>query len=223
MALPSQSTLRGELVALLGARVELTQEQACQLLAQRLRPAGGEAARDADEPMAFRRAVFEAADALLRDGVAELRSDAGGGLRWRIVSLRDAAELPEEISPSSAPYYSEALSVVVRANKYEKDRHARKRCIDHYGARCVVCDFDFEKTYGVLGRGCVRMHHIVPLAQIHAGYEFDAVRDLRPVCGNCHYMIHRVEPAYDIEQLRSLLRRQAQDASMPSASLRPEN
>ncbi len=206
MALPPQVVLRNELLALLEARVALSQDEACVHLAQRL---GADAATiDSADPL-FRGEVRSAAHALVQDGLVELRPGASC-MQWRIVRLRDAADSPDEIPVNSAPYYSEAASITVKANKYEKDRNARKRCIEHHGARCAVCDFDFENTYGALGHGCVRVHHIVPVAQLHPAYELDPVRDLRPVCSNCHYMLHRTDPAYTIEQLRGLLQRQAQ-------------
>ena len=207
MALPPQPILRNELLALLGARVAMSQDEACVHLAQRL---GKDAAGtiDSADPL-FRGEVRSAAHALVQDGLVELRPGPSC-MQWRIVRLRDAAESPDEIPASSAPYYSETASITVKANKYEKDRNARKRCVEHYGARCAVCEFDFEKTYGALGRGCVRVHHIVPVALLHPAYELDPVRDLRPVCSNCHYMLHRTDPAYSIDQLRGLLQRQAQ-------------
>lgn len=36
--------------------------------------------------------------------------------------------------------------------------------------------------------------------------EVDAIRDLRPVCPNCHAMLHRRRPAYTIAERRRLLR-----------------
>lgn len=200
-----QALLRSELLACLNSRVAATEDEVCLLLAQR--PLLSEAA--ALDQAQFRSEVRNACQVLHEDGLVV----PGGGGQWRIVRLRDAAESPDEVPASSAPYYSEQASVTVRTNKYERDRSARKLCIEHYGARCAVCDFDFEQAYGPLGQGCIRVHHIVPPARIGAGYKLDAVRDLRPVCANCHYMIHRIEPAYGIEQLRELLLRH--QASMP--------
>jgi len=36
--------------------------------------------------------------------------------------------------------------------------------------------------------------------------QLDPVKDLRPICPNCHAMIHRREPPYTIEDLRVMLR-----------------
>jgi hypothetical protein len=46
------------------------------------------------------------------------------------------------------------------------------------------------------------------LAEVIAEYELNPIRDLRPVCPNCHAMTHRRKPAYTIEELKGLLARQ---------------
>jgi hypothetical protein len=203
MPLWSEAWLSQELLAYLNSRIAAAEEDACMYLARR---AGVE---PLDGP--FRERVLETGRALLDDGLIERRSG-----QWRVVRLRDAADSPDELPSGCAPYYSQSASVGVRANRYERDREARRRCIEHHGTRCAACGFDFAAVYGALGQGCVRIHHLVPPAQLGPGYRLDPLRDLRPVCANCHYMLHRTEPPGSIEQLRELLRRQrarAQDAA----------
>jgi len=74
--------------------------------------------------------------------------------------------------------------------KYERDPKARSECIKHYGAICKVCGFDFEKVYGEMGKGFIHVHHITKLASINCSYTVDPVKDLIPLCPNCHAMIH---------------------------------
>ena len=38
-----------------------------------------------------------------------------------------------------------------------------------------------------------------------ANYIVDPIKDLAPLCSNCHSMIHRRNPPYTIEELRTLL------------------
>jgi len=71
-----------------------------------------------------------------------------------------------------------------------KDPYARQQCIEHYGSRCSVCDFDFEQVFGERGRGFIHVHHLKPLSEIQDEYEIDPIQDLRPICPNCHAMIH---------------------------------
>jgi 5-methylcytosine-specific restriction enzyme A len=93
----------------------------------------------------------------------------------------------------------------VLVNTYERNPVARQVCIDHYGASCMVCDFDFEKTFGGIGKGFIHIHHIVDLATIGEEYSVDPTADLIPVCPNCHAMLHRQRPAYGIDELRKIL------------------
>lgn len=67
--------------------------------------------------------------------------------------------------------------------------------------------FDFEVTYGKLGKGFIDVHHIRPLNQIREGYAFDPKQDLIPGCPNCHAILHQIEPPLSISDLQSRLRR----------------
>ena len=78
-------------------------------------------------------------------------------------------------------------------------------CIDHYGPTCVVCGFNFEAVYGELGKGYIHVHHLVPLSEVDAEYKVDPIKDLRPVCPNCHAMIHREVPAKSIDEIKEIL------------------
>jgi len=69
-----------------------------------------------------------------------------------------------------------------------------------------VSDIAFEERYGEIGKGFIHVHHKRPLAALGKRYRLNAVKDLVPVCPNCHAMLHKREPPYDIEQLRAILR-----------------
>jgi 5-methylcytosine-specific restriction protein A len=112
--------------------------------------------------------------------------------------------LPEEI-PSDETVF-EGAKKTVAVNIYERDPTARKACIRHWGATCVVCRFDFGATYGSLGEGFVHVHHLRPISEIGERYRLDPIRDLRPVCPNCHAMLHRKRTVLDIDQLKAMLR-----------------
>lgn len=81
----------------------------------------------------------------------------------------------------------------------------KKLCIEYYGINCYVCGFNFEKFYGEIGQGFTHIHHLISLSQINQEYEVYPVQDLRPVCPNCHAMIHRKNPPYTIEQIKNIL------------------
>jgi 5-methylcytosine-specific restriction protein A len=93
----------------------------------------------------------------------------------------------------------------VEVNRYERDARARERCLAHHGRRCAVCDLDFGERYGTIGEGFIHVHHVRPLSTSAGSISVDPVRDLQPVCPNCHAMLHRRLAPYTIVELRELL------------------
>lgn len=108
--------------------------------------------------------------------------------------------LPEEVSDPSK--YIEGAVKQITVNSYERNHAARQKCIEHYGAVCVVCGFSFKAVYGDIGEGFIHVHHLKPLAEVGESYELDPIADLRPVCPNCHAMLHRKTPPFSIEELQ---------------------
>jgi hypothetical protein len=72
-----------------------------------------------------------------------------------------------------------------------RDRKIAQVLRDGGRLRCQVrdCGFDFEQTYGELGRGFAIVHHLVPLACRRAATR-TRLSELAIVCANCHTMIH---------------------------------
>ncbi|GAB3938695.1 HNH endonuclease [Mucilaginibacter myungsuensis] len=114
---------------------------------------------------------------------------------------------PELISQSSTDF--EGVKRQVTVNKYERSSIARKKCVDHHGYNCSVCDINFVNIYGELGKDFIHVHHLIPIHLVGKGYKVDYKKDLIPVCPNCHAMLHRkiggIEPT--IGELRKLLNR----------------
>ncbi|WLR60154.1 DUF3427 domain-containing protein [Guptibacillus hwajinpoensis] len=110
---------------------------------------------------------------------------------------------PEEIkNPSS---YIEGTTKKISVNVYERNPIARKKCIDHYGCICAICNFSFNKTFGNIGEGFIHVHHLVELSEVGREYKVDPIKDLRPVCPNCHAMLHKRKPTYSINELKSII------------------
>jgi 5-methylcytosine-specific restriction protein A len=111
---------------------------------------------------------------------------------------------PDELEPGNE--YTEGAKRQVRVNAYERSPKARLACLKHYGYKCSICSFDFEQRYGAIGNEFMHVHHLNPLALTDGKYLIDPVKDLRPVCPNCHAMLHRGETLLSIDELRSQLR-----------------
>lgn len=109
---------------------------------------------------------------------------------------------PDEIPESVI----EGAKRKVAINAYERSTAARQTCIDHYGYRCFACGFNFETKYGERGKNFIHVHHIMPLAKIGTSYVVDPIKDLRPICPNCHAIIHRTDPPCSIDTLKDMLK-----------------
>jgi len=120
------------------------------------------------------------------------------------------SRLPEELAP--AEELVEGASKSIAVNSYERNPVAKARCLEHHGYTCAVCSINFETFYGPIGRQYIQVHHRVQLSSIKRTYVVDPIKDLVPVCPNCHAMIHRTRPALGIEELRNFLRSREKDA-----------
>jgi hypothetical protein len=116
--------------------------------------------------------------------------------------------LPEEVL--SAQKYSEGATKQISVNVYERNPEARRKCLEHYGTSCYVCGFKFDRVYGKIGNGFIHVHHLKSISEIGQEYEVDPIKDLRPVCPNCHAMLHRKKPAFTIEELKDIIHKAEQ-------------
>ena len=90
---------------------------------------------------------------------------------------------------------------------------AIERYKDEYGhIKCHVCGFDFFDCYGELGRDFIHIHHEHPICEYDdegtAQSLVDAVEKVKPVCANCHCMLHRKKTAVlSIEELKKIVKK----------------
>lgn len=116
----------------------------------------------------------------------------------------------EEISNSDLPekMLIEGAMRDILTNKYERNRKARARCIAHYGTACQVCGIDFGAMYGEEFAGKINVHHRKPLYEIKEDYVVDPIKDLVPVCPNCHMVLHsKKDGVYTVEEVKAMLDR----------------
>lgn len=88
---------------------------------------------------------------------------------------------------------------------YERNPHARKICLKYHGYSCSACKFNFKSTFGTIGNEYIHVHHLTPLSAVSDNYKLNPIHDLIPVCPNCHAMLHRRNPPYSIEELKSIV------------------
>jgi 5-methylcytosine-specific restriction protein A len=84
---------------------------------------------------------------------------------WSLRSVnsnRQEHMLPEEVGDENELIIEGARKSVL-VNIYERDPVARRKCIEHWGTNCGICDFDFATVYGDdLGKGFIHVHHLKP-------------------------------------------------------------
>ena len=167
--------------------------------------------------------VYDCQDAeFLKSVVEKIRGDND----WSVYNKRHVGTLTSSLNHyidfleykgiikpdfKSPDEYKEGRVSYVHAVGYERNQDARKACIAHYGCKCSICGFDFEKIYGEdIGKDFIEVHHIVPIHERKGEYKVDPIRDLRPLCSNCHSMIHRRNPVYAPEEISDFLKKNKQ-------------
>ena len=113
----------------------------------------------------------------------------------------------KEQNDKSSNEYNEGNAQQVLVNRYERNSRARKECIEKHGCKCQICEMDFEKVYGKVGKGFIHVHHTTPISDKKGkSHLVNPEINLIPVCPNCHAMLHKSK--LSIEELRSILKKQ---------------
>ena len=138
----------------------------------------------------------------LRDNLIQAISELN--LFDDIVSVQEVDLTTTIISDSAL----EGRKVAYYTTRYERSRVNREKAIAlNGGYRCSCCGFDFEATYGELGKGFIEVHHNKPLYSLKKPMYVNPETDLDCVCSNCHKMLHRSREAIiTVSQLKELLR-----------------
>lgn len=102
-----------------------------------------------------------------------------------------------------------------RMTKYTKrSRKLHDAAIEHFTQNgeiiCSCCNFNFKYYEPLYTCNCIEIHHIKPLFQYEDQDENstieEAMKNLLPVCPNCHRVIHKCNiEAQDIEGFKTFL------------------
>jgi len=137
--------------------------------------------------------------------------------RLTAASLVSRLESLQEFKSPDELYIATSLQEggtrTISVDMHERNPVARKECIEHWGTSCMVCDFVFLDRYGPIGQEYIHVHHLTPLGTLSGTRIVDPVKDLRPVCANCHAIIHKKHPPYSIEEVRGFISKQTNEDS----------
>ena len=111
-----------------------------------------------------------------------------------------------EIESIEEKKYAEGHVYQVTQNRYERNPVNRELCLSANGYSCQICGFDFERFYGVLGHKFIHVHHKEMVSSFGGEYYLDPVKDMIPVCPNCHAMLHRKNPPLMPEELVQIIK-----------------
>lgn len=110
-----------------------------------------------------------------------------------------------QIPESKIEPFMEGAVKQITQTVYERCAAARKACLEEFGYSCGVCGFDFEENYGSIGKNFIHVHHLDLLSAPGGAHQVNHIKQLRPVCPNCHAMLHKKTPPYTIEELKNII------------------
>jgi predicted HNH restriction endonuclease len=101
--------------------------------------------------------------------------------------------------------YVEGRLVDVVMQRRERSGAARSACLAAYGFTCVVCQINLKSRYADLPVEVIHVHHEEALSASEGEQESDPVATMKPVCPNCHAVIHTRTPPYSVEEVRRMV------------------
>lgn len=102
---------------------------------------------------------------------------------------------------------TEGTQKTLCTKRYERSRKARQACLAHYGYSCKICGLNFALMYGPQFGDIIEVHHVVPVSQIGKNYVVDPIKDLIPVCSNCHTALHsKPNGTYTTDELKNAIK-----------------
>jgi hypothetical protein len=120
--------------------------------------------------------------------------------------------------PTWNPLFAEGKSFARLVMSRQRSKEAREKCLQIHGCQCSSCGMAFPERYGGLGTGFMHVHHQSGVASHPGEYEIDPAEDLRPVCPNCHAMLHwNVDSPRSIDELRRRLANERETLKQPGS------
>ena len=129
-------------------------------------------------------------------------------------------QIPKVSEEIDLYYYDEDIKIEEGAyteatvKRRKRSKQLRDEAVKYYSDEnnhiyCSICGFDYTSKYGELGKGFIEIHHKKPIYQYDdEDYQKllkDAIKELMPLCANCHRMLHRDKDVSE-EKLKQLVK-----------------
>jgi predicted HNH restriction endonuclease len=106
------------------------------------------------------------------------------------------------------PYESEGVtegqSVEAISKLHERSRVNRALCLAYHGYDCQACGINMRQSYSGLSSDFIHVHHLNPVAT--AGItKPDPIREMVPLCPNCHGVAHLRSPPYTVAEIKNMI------------------
>lgn len=129
--------------------------------------------------------------------VSNLNYAEGENQRWTIFKYDLDINKKENI-------FEEGRRYKIQSNAIERSYKAREECLKYHEYSCKVCNFNFFDEFGDIGKNFIHVHHKNDISLKKESYRVNPIKDLIPLCPNCHAMAHKKRPAYSIEELKEM-------------------
>ena len=138
-----------------------------------------------------------------------------------ILAILQTGQRVRTAAPKKRLFYGEnelileGLPVEKRQLVKQRSQRLREAAREYYKdeagkLHCTACGFCFDDRYPGLGEGYIELHHEKPLYQ-YEEEDFEkflpsAIQNLKPLCANCHRMIHRKKEPLTVAELAAILK-----------------
>ena len=99
------------------------------------------------------------------------------------------------------------------------NRHARQRskalrdaAVEYYTRNgrieCHACLLEFSRHYEAIGKNYIEIHHLNPICEYEGEVKIDlddSIKEVRPLCANCHRVVHLHKPILTIKAVQDAL------------------
>jgi hypothetical protein len=137
-----------------------------------------------------------------------------GGKRPRVESRKAAITRRLKEMVKEQQEYLEGFKREVTRELRARNRSVVEEAKRRFGVTCVVCGFNFGNFYGPSAHGFIEGHHLEAMATYHGPRKVTASQ-IRPVCANCHRMLHRGKQLLSIERLKRMIREEGTPVAWP--------